>query len=178
MIALVKMFLRTVGRLRLRLHKRDLLRTIDCGEGLDLEGRILVVNPEKLSIGDNVHIGSGCYLHCRGGITVGNNTMISRNVTIYSYDHDIHAGSELPFGAEIIERPVVIGNCVWIGMNVTIAPGTTIGDGAVVGIGAVISGAVGENEIVVSAKHRVVGRRDPERTKRLMNARAFFKPGK
>jgi acetyltransferase-like isoleucine patch superfamily enzyme len=80
----------------------------------------------------------------------------------------------LPFDNEVVCRPVRIGRYVWIGMNVTIAPGTEIGDGAVVGIGSVVSGKIPENAIIVSSKFRVIGYRDANHTKTLVDEGKFY----
>jgi len=114
-----------------------------------------------------VSIGKNAYFNCTGGVEIGEHTIMSRDVVIYSYDHNFQESTLLPFDDGVIERPVVIGKYVWIGMRVTIAPGTEIGDGAIIGIGCVVSGHVPPNAIVVSAKTRIVGARDDEKTKYL-----------
>lgn len=118
-----------------------------------------ILNPEKLELGDYVRIGEGSFLFCRGGISIGDNTQISRNVLIYSANHDIN-GSTIPYDDKYIEKPVTIGKSVWIGMNVVIRPGVKIGDGAIIGMGLVVSDDVPEGAVVVGAKQRIVKYRD------------------
>jgi len=142
---------------------------------LHLEGHITVIYGERLTLGQNVHIGADAYINCKGGVTIGDNTILSRNITIYSYDHNFKNPRSLPFDDEVILKPVHIGRYVWIGMNVTIAPGTQIGDGAVVGMGVVASGNIPENAIVVSDKARIIGYRDPDHTRSLVNEGCFYK---
>lgn len=99
-----------------------------------------IVSEDLLIISANVHIGSGCYLNCRGGLIVGSNTNIARNVWIYTVNHDTDSG--IPFGPLDIRRSVVIGRNVWIASNVCITPGSVIGDGAIIGMGSVVSGYI------------------------------------
>lgn len=115
--------------------------------------------PENLVLGDHVRIGSGAFLFCLGGISIGDNTIISRNILIYSANHDIN-GNAIPYDNHYVGKEVIIGKSVWIGMNVIIRPGIKIGDGAVIGMGTVISSDVPEGAIVVGPKQRTIKHRD------------------
>ena len=163
-----------IERKTLEAHRRSILKCIQGGEGLYLNGKILLVHGQNLSLGKSVHIGHDSCFNCRGGISISDHTILSGNVTIYSYDHGFKDGSRLPYDDSIICKPVRIGRYVWIGMNVTIAPGTVIEDGAVIGIGAVVSGHIPANAIVVGPKPRIVGYRDPDRTKSLCEQGMFY----
>ncbi|MDO6635782.1 acyltransferase [Pseudoalteromonas carrageenovora] len=129
------------------------------GVNCTFQGELLVAYRDRLKIGDNVRVGYGGYLFCIGGLTIGDNTQISRNVLIYTGNHDIN-GTAIPFDDTYVLKPVNIGNSVWIGMNVTITPGVNIGDGAVIGMGTVVSKDVAPGAIVVGAQQRVVKYRD------------------
>ena len=74
--------------------------------------------PWLITIGDNVHITSGCQF-----ITHDGGTLVLRK-----YDPSLELTS-----------PITIGNDVYIGMNTMIFPGVTVGDNVVVGAGSVIS---------------------------------------
>ena len=121
--------------------------------------KIVVTDYTKLEIGENVHIGDNAYFNTNGGLKIGNNTHISRNVTIYTCSHD-YESDILPYNSDFILKEVLIGENVWIGMNVSIAPGTIIGEGAIIGIGSVISGYIEPLSIVGSPKCRVLKKRN------------------
>jgi acetyltransferase-like isoleucine patch superfamily enzyme len=159
---------------RVRRHRLKLLREIQGGEHLHLGGRVNVIAPRNLNLGKYVRMGGNCYLNCAGGISIGNHTILSRNVTIYSYDHDFKSEDALPFGNGKILKPVQIGSYVWIGMNVCIAPGTKIGNGAIIGLGTVVSGEIPENAICVSEKARIVGFRDAHTARKLAADQRFY----
>lgn len=159
----------------LQLHRRHLLKYINGGEGLYLEDKIMLIYPDRLTLGRNVHIGKDAYFNCRGGVTIGDHTIISRRVTIYSYDHNFKKPGCLPFDEKAVNKPVHIGRYVWVGMGVTIAPGTKVGDGAVLGLGTVVSGNIPENAIVVSPHLRIVGYRDENHTRKLVGNEEFYK---
>lgn len=109
-----------------------------CGQGVMLHGKLTIHGSRNLSIGHNVHINEGAFLRAEGGLTIGDNCHISRNLVIYTMNHQ-YEGDLLPYDREMIMKPVSIGNNVWIGMNVSIIPGVNIGDGAIVGMGAVVT---------------------------------------
>ena len=121
---------------------------------------------KSIVLGENVHIGSGAFIRADGGLQIGSHTHISRNLLLYTRNHDFR-GSRLPYDENSIERPVNIGRCVWIGMNVCVAPGTSIGDGAIIGMGTTVSGTVPPLAIVASSKWTIVGERDQAEYERL-----------
>lgn len=93
------------------------------GVGGHLGKDLKISAPEKVWLGDNVHIGQGGWIRAEGGLVIGSHTHISRNITIYTVNHD-YLGKRLPYDENLIGKPVTIGENVWIGMNVSIAPGT------------------------------------------------------
>ena len=129
------------------------------GDNIKIEGYSRFLNPENLILGNNIRIDYDCFFYCKGGIKIDDNTIISRNVTIYSSNHNYN-GECIPYDNTYIHKPVRIGKGVWIGMGVTIVPGVSIGDGAIIGMGTVVAKNVKPGEIVVGAESRVVGKRD------------------
>lgn len=164
--------------LRLRLwsseYRNQLLlkRLKSCGQDCHFYGSITVVLPERLSIGNNVHINQNAYINATGGVVIGDNTHISRNLTLYSYNHN-YEGEALPYDDTAIEKPVTIGKNVWIGMDVKIIPGVSIGDGAVIGLGTVVNEDVPFCAVVGSPKHRIIKYRDKNRYAELEKNRRY-----
>ena len=95
---------------------------------------------------------TGCSFQDRGGITIGNGSLIGMNVTIATLNH----GLSLEIRNTTYPSPVVIGENVWIGSNATILPGVTIGDNSVVAAGAVVTKVVPENTVVAGVPAKVV----------------------
>ena len=143
-----------------------------CGKGVRINGSIAITGIESVEIGNNVHIGNCAHIRAEGGLTIGDNTHISRNFVLYTINHN-HLGSRLPFDETMIPKPVSIGRNVWIGMNVCIAPGTTIGDGTIIGMGATVSGTVPAFAIIGNQKWRELGRRDTDHYKRLDREQSY-----
>lgn len=107
---------------------------------------------KNITIGKNVFINTGCSFQDRGGITIGNGSMIGMNVTIATLNH----GLSLETRNTTYPFPVVIGENVWIGSSVTIIPGVTIGNNSVVAAGAVVTKDVPENTVVAGVPAKVV----------------------
>ena len=137
-----------------------------CGTGCILHGKVTIVYPEHLSLGNNVHIGSNALIDALGGVIIGDNTHVSRNLTIYSCNHN-YEGNFLPYDNISIRKPVVIGKNVWIGADVKIIPGVTIGDGAIIGMGVVISKNVPPLAVVVGQPFRIIKYRDEQHYNKL-----------
>ena len=99
---------------------------------------------KNIKLGKNVFINAGCQFQDQGGITIGDDTLIGPKTVIATLNHHHNPKKR----ANLIPKPVKIGNSVWIGANVTILPGVTIGDGAIIAAGAVVNKDVKANTIV------------------------------
>ena len=97
----------------------------------------------RLKIGDNGSIGAYCHISAANSITIGNNILTGKWVSIVDNDHgvtDLSNLSKAPLCREIFSKgPIVIGDNVWIGDKATILSGVTIGDGVVVAANAVVT---------------------------------------
>lgn len=99
---------------------------------------------KNITVGKNVFFNTGCSFQDRGGISIGDGTMMGMNVTIATLNH----GLPLETRNVTYPSPVIIGDNVWIGSNATILPGVTIGDNSVVAAGAVVTKDVPANTVV------------------------------
>lgn len=91
--------------------------------------------PWLITIGDNVHIVSGCnFINHDGGV------LILR---------DRHPSLELT-------RPITIGSNVYIGINCTILPGVNIGDNVIVGAGSVVTKDIPSNSVAAGIPARII----------------------
>lgn len=114
---------------------------------------------ESLEIGENVFIAHECYISTRGGLKIGNNTIIGYQTLIMDYDgHPIYNLAEEPppplLGGKI--EKIDIGNNVWIGAKCTITKGVKIGNGAIIGANSCVTKDVPPNTIVAGNPARVI----------------------
>ncbi len=140
--------------------KGDYFASLIKDKGLDLRihGAGRFTHPERIKIGDYCRIGNNAYFHSSGGIEIGDNVQISRNVTIYTANHNFKSTTHLPYDNTEIHGKVTIGNNVWIAMNVCILPDVTIGDNSIIGMGAIITKNIPANSIVVG-NNKIIGSR-------------------
>ena len=143
------------------LQKKYYKRAKSIGKGVRFNGISYIGAIENVEIGNNVHIGDSAYISAKGGLYIGDNTHISRNLLLYSDNHN-YEGIALPYDDTYTLKKVVIEKNVWIGMNVTILPGTYIEEGTIIGAGAVVSGRIKKFAIVGASLGKIIKSRDIE----------------
>ncbi|MDN7242408.1 sugar O-acetyltransferase [Planococcus sp. N028] len=107
---------------------------------------------KNITIGKNVFFNTGCSFQDRGGIRIGDGSMLGMNVTIATLNH----GLSLETRNTTTPAPVIIGKNVWVGSNATILPGVTIGHNSVVAAGAVVTKNVPENTVVAGVPAKMM----------------------
>jgi len=107
---------------------------------------------KNITIGKDVFFNTGCSFQDRGGISIGNGSMLGMNVTIATLNHGLSSEKR----NTTYPSPVLVGENVWIGSNATILPGVTIGDNSVVAAGAVVTKDVPKNSVVAGVPAKVI----------------------
>lgn len=134
-------------------------RFASAGKNIRIRSDVVINGPEHVAAGNDISIGEGSRIMAYGGLTIGDNVIISRDVTIYCSDHPFGGDNPLPFGEGRNPRPVTIGDNSWIGAHVRILPGSSIGEGAIIGMGAIVAGEVPPCAIIGQPKFRLLGER-------------------
>lgn len=97
----------------------------------------------SIKIGKQCNIGEYSHITCINTITIGDDVLTGRWVTITDNSHGRTTKSDLdkaPLKRETFSPGGVnIGNKVWIGDKVTILPNVTIGDSSVIGANSVVT---------------------------------------
>ena len=106
----------------------------------------------NITLGKGVFINEGCCFQDQGGIEIGDNALIGKQVVIATLNHDLNPEKR----KNMLPAPVKIGNNVWIGAHATILAGVTIGDNAVVAAGAVVTKDVPANTVVGGVPAKVI----------------------
>lgn len=113
-----------------------------------------------LRIGSRCHFGEYNHITTIRRITIGNNLLTGRWVTISDNNHGQTDRETLqlpPIERRLYSKGnVVIGNNVWIGDKATILGGVTIGDGAVIGANSVVTKDIPAYSIVAGNPAKVV----------------------
>ena len=94
----------------------------------------------RLKLGKRVSINNGVFIHAVGGVTIGDDCVLSAGTTILSTGEDLNLWVNRPINKDIhVNAPVVIGNNVWLCANTTICAGVHIADNVVVAAGSVVT---------------------------------------
>ena len=107
---------------------------IEIGENFYSNHNLVILDPAKVTFGDNVFIGPNCGM--------------------YTAIHPLTV-EERNEGLEKAE-PITIGDNVWIGGDVTILPGVTIGEGSVIGAGSVVTKDIPDHVVAAGNPCRVL----------------------
>ncbi len=96
-----------------------------------------------LRIGDHTEIGAFAHITCINKVTIGDNVLIGKFVTITDNSHGSNTYVELdvpPSKRKLDSKgEVIIGDNVWIGDKATILPNIKIGKGAIIGANTVVT---------------------------------------
>ncbi len=115
------------------------LENVSIGNNVIIDGNVILSCPiGSVTIGDYVHIGSGCYLDGEGTITLDDFSGLAPGVRIFSgtddYTGEYLTNTTIPdefLGVEF--ATVYIGRHVIIGSGAVVLPGCNIGEGSSVG---------------------------------------------
>ena len=141
---------------------------ITLGENILIQkGTVIATHPSKdkesspiLYIGNNCSIGELNHITCANKISIGDNLLTGRRVTITDNSHGTLNKDELqiaPNRRRIYSKgPVYIGNNVWIGENVVILPNVSIGDYCVIGAGSVVTKSIPPYSVAVGNPAHVI----------------------
>ena len=136
-------------------------RLIKMGKAPAISPDVIFSNPDRISFGDNIHIGSRTHIWAGpsvGRITIGDDVLIGPDVMITAASYRFDDGA--PVNGQVMdEGDITIGHDVWLGAKVVVLPGVTIGAGAIIGASAVVTKSIPEFAIAVGIPARVVGAR-------------------
>ena len=132
-----------------KMEKKNKLKQIlgKIGENITIEPYFFCDYGYNIEIGENFYANHNLVILDPAKVVIGDNVLIGPNCGIYTATHPIE--SEIRNKNLEYAKPIKIGNNVWIGGNVCIMPGVTIGDGAVIGAGSVVATSIPANVIAI-----------------------------
>ena len=148
---------RAVGRLVKAYNAYSVMRLKarmrHCGLRVEISPHCIIWSESEMSVGNDVAIHSFTHIFAGGGVSIGDDTLVSACCSIASVTHPVtgYPRRALP----LVFKPVVIGRNVWLGTGATVLPGVSIGDHAVIGAGAVVRSDVPEGAVVVGNPARI-----------------------
>jgi acetyltransferase-like isoleucine patch superfamily enzyme len=130
---------------------------IRIGRGSRISSFCRIKASGPLNIGRDVSITNGTCIAASGnGIEIGDDCLISPNVTILSANYR-HSELDRPIRQQgMTSRGVKIGNNVWLGAGVVVLDGSVIGDGVIVAPNSVVSSRLPANTIAQGNPARII----------------------
>lgn len=133
-------------------------RGIVFGDGVIINRNTIVQSKGgDIIIGKSGSIGANSHVVSRGGIEIGEDTVIAGGCTIAAGTFDYSDLSRRIADQEMSTAgPIVIGENVWVATGVTILDGVRIGDDAIVSAGSVVAGNIPARSIAHGNPAKVV----------------------
>lgn len=156
-----------------RRERHDVLFS-QLGVGCEISRHGEYIHPDRLRIGNYVHIEDGVFINATGGVEIQDHTIIGPDVLIMSSLHRHRGASLLPYDEIELLRAVVLEKCVWIGSRAIILAGVRIMEGSIVGAGAVVTKTFPAGSILGGNPAVVIGTRDMAEYQRLSAEGQFY----
>jgi maltose O-acetyltransferase len=121
---------RVARRCLYRLMRLD-VRTYGVSSGVTITGGW------HLRIAERTFVNHGCYLEAVGGLSIGSDSLLAPQVSIFTSTHDAEGNGAM--SRKPAHRPVVIGDRCWLGARSVVLPGVRIADHVTIAAGAVVS---------------------------------------
>ena len=114
------------------------IRLESIGNNSKIYGPITILNPQNISIGDEVTLNHGVFITSKTeAITIGDRVRISAGTKIIGTGLNTQiASGEL---RTHLSQAITIEDDVWLGANSIVTAGVTIGHGAVIAAGSVVN---------------------------------------
>ncbi|NMH86360.1 acyltransferase [Flavivirga sp. Y03] len=140
------------------------------GDNTHIRGGLLIFKyGGKIVIGNHCYVGEGARLWSGESLTIGNNVLISHNVSIVDTDsHEINYLERAVRYKEMLStghwetkgsiktNPIIIKDYAWINFGASILKGVTVGKGAIIGAGSVVTKDVPDWTIVAGNPAQII----------------------
>jgi acetyltransferase-like isoleucine patch superfamily enzyme len=102
-----------------------------CGKNFQIASGVILVNPNRISIGDDVYIAHNVWINGTGEIEIQSGVIVSPMVVIASTKHVYENGKISNLKSEVSK--IIIKSGSWVASNTVITKGVIIGEGCIIG---------------------------------------------
>lgn len=149
-----KLLFNPLKRLFLRLHGAKVGSFVTFYPGIK-------ISPGKnIELGDHVDLAWRVLITTRGGVKIGNRTLIGYGTQILSSNHKVPYDKGKIFYSGHEAKPILIEQDVWIGANCIILAGVIIGEGSIVAAGSVVTKDIKPFTVVGGVPAKLIKTRD------------------
>jgi len=102
------------------------------GKNVTIKPQVKITFPWKLSIGDHVWLGEGCWLLNLDQIKIGSNVCISQRAFLCTGSHDYKSST-----FDLITKRIIVEDGAWLGAGCWVGPGVRVQAESVLTAGSV-----------------------------------------
>lgn len=135
----------------------NLSKEITVGRNFSIGKKSEIYIPDFFNAGDNISIGSNFISQVN--IHIGDECLISSNVSLIGNDHDVINSKSAYFSGRNKPQCIYLEGNNFIGFGSTLLGNITIGKNSIVGASTFVNKSVPENSIVVGIPGKVIGKR-------------------
>ena len=106
-----------------------------CGGNLQISRHVTINFTNRLEIGSDVFIATGCWLHAKGGIVLEDEVQLGPYAVVVAGNH-MQIGGSYRFGPSNL-APIRICQGSWVAAHATVTKGVVIGRGALLAANSV-----------------------------------------
>jgi acetyltransferase-like isoleucine patch superfamily enzyme len=108
-----------------------------CGRRFEIASGARINYSNRMTIGDDVYIGPGCWINAYGGITIEDEVLLGPYTVLVTTEH-ARVNNSYRF-ARVQPLPIHIGRGSWTSAHTVITKGVRVGRGVLVAAGAVVT---------------------------------------
>ena len=109
------------------------------GKNSFIHPNVLLINPQKIIMGENSNIGSNSEIFNYDYLKIGDDVDIGTQFYINTNNHKFDDPTKKVAYQGGISKEIIIGSDIWIGARVTVLSGVTINNRVVIGAGSVVT---------------------------------------
>lgn len=125
-----------------------------CGKNFKIASGVVINNPDKIEIGDDVFIAHNGWINGVGGLVIENNVLIGPLCVIVTSKH-VTNGGKISLKSE--SAPVRIESNCWLSSHVVVTDGIVIEKNSIIGAGAVVTKSIPPNSKVGGVPAKSLG---------------------
>lgn len=125
-----------------------------CGQNFQIGRRVTINFPNRLEIGRDVYIATGCWLHARGGIVIEDEVQLGPYAVLVTGNHTRDAGS-YRYGQSAL-GPIRLCRGSWVAAHATVTKGVTLGRGALIAANSVATQSIPEFSVAGGVPARII----------------------
>jgi acetyltransferase-like isoleucine patch superfamily enzyme len=125
-----------------------------CGRNFQVARRVTINFPNRLEIGCDVYIATGCWIHAWGAIVIEDEVQLGPYSVLVTGDHTLKGGSYRSGPSTL--APIRLCRGSWVAAHAVVTKGVTLGCGALIAANSVATTNIPDFAIAAGVPARVI----------------------